>query len=69
MSCLVTHAKNANQHPGQVVLDLKQKKHTSEQKQADDAQAETMQKGQEAVRQHDIDHLASIMDESAQKEA
>ncbi|KIK80720.1 hypothetical protein PAXRUDRAFT_157925 [Paxillus rubicundulus Ve08.2h10] len=68
MSHPVTHAKNANQHPGQAVLDLEQKKRTSEQKRADDAQAKTMRKGREAAHQHGIDHLASIMDKSAQKE-
>ena len=37
-----THSKNSSQHPGQVVLDTKQKQHTSEQKQADDTQAEQL---------------------------
>ena len=33
----VTRAKNANQHPGKVVLDMMQKHHTSEQKRQDEA--------------------------------
>ncbi|KAF8837099.1 hypothetical protein BDN67DRAFT_1014127 [Paxillus ammoniavirescens] len=40
MSHPVTRAKNSSQHPGQIVLEGKQKRCTSEQKQADDAQAE-----------------------------
>jgi len=37
MSRPVTRAKNANQHPGRIVLDMKQRHRTSEQKRQDDA--------------------------------
>ncbi|KIN95141.1 hypothetical protein M404DRAFT_166585 [Pisolithus tinctorius Marx 270] len=38
MSCPTTHAKNAHQHPGYILLEGKQVQCTSEQKQADNAQ-------------------------------
>ncbi|KAN0093225.1 hypothetical protein V8E55_004009 [Tylopilus felleus] len=40
MACPVTHAKNLHQHPGQVILGMKQKQRTKEQKQEDDVRAE-----------------------------
>ncbi|KAI6094218.1 hypothetical protein EDD16DRAFT_1722005 [Pisolithus croceorrhizus] len=53
MSRPTTHAKNASQHPGDILLEGKQKRHTSEQKQADDAEAERAWEEQEAARERE----------------
>ena len=68
MSCPTTHAKNVNQCPGLVLLEGMQKRHTSEQKQADDEHAEQERLEQEATHQRTIKYISNIMDQSAQRE-
>lgn len=63
-----THAKNANQHPGNILLKGKQKKHTPEEKQADDARVEQQRQEQAAAREHGIKCLANIMDQAEKDE-
>ena len=58
-----TRAKNANQHPGNIILEGKQKKRTPEEKQADDARAEQQRQEQAAERERGIKRLANIMDQ------
>ena len=58
-----THAKNANQHSGNIILEGKQKKCTPEEKQADDARAEQQRQEQAAERERGIKCLANIMDQ------
>ena len=68
MSCLVTHAKNANQYPSYILLEVTQKQHTSEQKQANDEHAEQEHLAQEAIWEWSIKHIANIIDQSTQCE-
>ncbi|KAI6004697.1 hypothetical protein EDD15DRAFT_2359442 [Pisolithus albus] len=68
MSRPTTRAKNANQHPGHILLEGKQKRRTSEQKQADDAEAERAREEREAARERGIQRLANIIDSSIQEE-
>lgn len=68
MSCPVTRTKNSSQHLGQVVLDSKQKWCTSDQKQADDAQAEQQRKDQIAVREQDLKWVANVIEQTEQEE-
>ncbi|KAI5984733.1 hypothetical protein EDD15DRAFT_2367099 [Pisolithus albus] len=68
MSRPITRAKNAHQHPGHIVLEGKQKRRTSEQKQADDAAAERAREEQEAAQERGIQRLADIIDNSTQEE-
>jgi len=58
----MTCAKNGNQHPRNILLEGKQKKHTPEEKQADNAQVEQQRHEQAAEKEHGIKHLANIMD-------
>ncbi|KAF9234301.1 hypothetical protein BU15DRAFT_65844 [Melanogaster broomeanus] len=58
----------SGKHPGQILLEGKQKRRTSEQKQADDAQAEQERLEQEAAHGHGIKRLANIIDESMREE-
>ena len=69
MSRPTTRAKNAHQHPGQILVEGKQKRRTPEQKQADDARAEQERLEQEAARDHGIKRIANIINESRQEEA
>ncbi|KAI5984034.1 hypothetical protein EDD15DRAFT_2375581 [Pisolithus albus] len=68
MSRPTTHAKNAHQHPGHIILEGKQKRRTSEQKQADDAAAERAREEQEAAQERGIQRLANIIDDTIQEE-
>lgn len=61
MSHPVTHAKNANQHPGQIILDMKQKQRTSEQKCQDDARIEQEKDKKEAAQAHAIKQVADAI--------
>ncbi|KAG6382168.1 hypothetical protein JVT61DRAFT_816 [Boletus reticuloceps] len=63
-----TRAKNASQHPGQVVLNTMQKRCTAEQKQADNAQVEQTQKEQAAARDDAIQQIAQILDQDGNAE-
>ncbi|KAI5986656.1 hypothetical protein EDD15DRAFT_2200040 [Pisolithus albus] len=68
MSRPTTRAKNAHQHPGHIILEGKQKRRTSEQKQADDAAAERAREEQEAAQERGIQRLANIIDDTIQEE-
>ena len=57
----VTHVKNANQHPGQIILDMKQKQHTSEQKCQDDTCIEQEKDKKEAAQAHAIKWVADTV--------
>ena len=61
MSRPVTRAKNANQHPGQIVLDTKQKHRTVEQKRQDDARDERDKYEQKAAQAHAIERVAKAV--------
>ena len=56
-----THSKNTSQYPGHVVTEGKQKRHTSEQKQADDAEVDHAQQKQAACHEKAINQLAGII--------
>ncbi|KAI5985952.1 hypothetical protein EDD15DRAFT_2200331 [Pisolithus albus] len=68
MSHPTTRAKNASQHPGHILLEGKQKRRTSEQKQADDVEAERAWEEQEAAWERGIQRLVNIIDSSIQEE-
>ncbi|KIJ05536.1 hypothetical protein PAXINDRAFT_21218 [Paxillus involutus ATCC 200175] len=68
MSRPVTRSKNSTQHPGQILLEGKQKRRTSEQKQADDAQVEQSRREQVAAREQGFKRVANIIDRMAQEE-
>ncbi|KAF9238353.1 hypothetical protein BU15DRAFT_75288 [Melanogaster broomeanus] len=68
MSRPATRSKNANQHPGQILLEGKVKRRTSEQKEADDAQAEEERQEQTAARDHSIKRLAVIISQAEEEE-
>ncbi|KAI6095578.1 hypothetical protein EDD16DRAFT_1518038 [Pisolithus croceorrhizus] len=68
MSHPTTHAKNASQHPGHILLEGKQQQCTSEQKQANDAEAERAWEEQEAAWECGIQRLVNIIDSSIQEE-
>ena len=68
MSWPGTCAKNASQHPGHILLEGKQNRCTSEQKQLDDALAEQELREKEAACEQGINRLAKIVDQSAQDE-
>ena len=57
----VTHAKNANQHPGQIILDTKQKHCTIKQKQQDDARNEQNKNQQKAAQACVIEWVAEAV--------
>ena len=61
MSRPVTRAKNVNQHPGQIVLDTKQKHRTVEQKRQDDARNERDKYKQKAAQVHAIEQVAKAV--------
>ena len=61
MSRPVTRAKNANQHPGRIVLDMKQRHRTSEQKRQDDARIEQEKNKQDAAQAHAIKRVADTL--------
>lgn len=62
-----TRSKNSSQRPGQVVLDTKQKRRTSEQKQADDAQAEQLRLEQVEAREQAVQRVAKIIEQTEQE--
>ncbi|KIN99785.1 hypothetical protein M404DRAFT_30039 [Pisolithus tinctorius Marx 270] len=64
MSCPTTHAKNAHQHPGYILLEGKQVQRTSEQKQGDDAQTKQARLKQAATQERGIKCLANIVEET-----
>jgi len=68
MSRPATRPKNANQHPGHILLEGKQNRRTSEQKQLDDARTEQELQEREATREQGIRRLANIVDQSVQDE-
>ena len=68
MACPTTRAKNASQHPGQVILDTVQKRCTSEQKQADNAQAELAKQEQAAAHEQGFKRSAEIIDHNEQEQ-
>ena len=57
----VTRAKNANQHPGKVVLDMMQKHRTSEQKRQDDTYAEQEKNRQAAAQARAIKRVTDVI--------
>ena len=57
----VTRAKNANQHPGHVILDMRQKHRTLEQKRQDNARIEEGKKKQEAAQGRAIKRVANTI--------
>ena len=61
MSRPVTCAKNANQHPGQIILDTKQKHCTVKQKRQDDAHDEWDKYEQKAAQAHAIERVAKAV--------
>jgi len=61
MSCPVTHAKNTNQHLGRIVLDMKQRHRTSEQKHQDDARIEQEKNKQDAAQARAIKQVADAL--------
>ena len=61
MACPVTHAKNLHQHPGQVILGMKQKQRTKEQKQEDDVRAEQARQEEATAHERGITCLANII--------
>ncbi|KIK73708.1 hypothetical protein PAXRUDRAFT_76887, partial [Paxillus rubicundulus Ve08.2h10] len=65
---LVTRAKNANQHPGLILSEGKQIRRTSEQKQANDAQAKQVRQEQVATQEQGIKHLARIISKAEKGE-
>ncbi|KAG1866894.1 hypothetical protein F4604DRAFT_1927874 [Suillus subluteus] len=60
-----THAKNANQHPGEIVLKTKQKRCTAHQIQEDNNHIEHEQQEWEAAAQRNAKHIAAIEDQRA----
>lgn len=68
MSCPVTHTKNANQHPGQIVLDATQKRCTSEQKHQDGIHIEQEKNEQQSAHAHAIKWVAEIINEGTKAE-
>ncbi|KAI6019025.1 hypothetical protein PISMIDRAFT_107644 [Pisolithus microcarpus 441] len=64
----VTCAKNADQCPGLIILEGRQKRCTLEQKQADDTQVELKRQEQVAAQEHGIRWLANIVEEADYQE-
>ena len=68
MSRPATRPKNTSQHPGHILLEGKQNRHTTEQKQLDDAWAEQQLQEKEAAQEQGIKWLANIVEQSVQDE-
>ena len=68
MSHPVTCAKNSSQHPGQIILDSKQKQRTPEQMQANNAQVEQQRKDQIAAREQGLKRVAKIIKQEQEAE-
>lgn len=68
MSHPITHVKNANQHPGQIVLKTMQKHHTSKQKHQEDAHKMQEKHEQQGVQAHAIKQVAEIISEGIKVE-
>ena len=64
----VTHAKNANQHPGKIILDMKQKHRTSEQKYQDDTRKEVEKQEQQAAQVQAIKRVAKALNKGTEAE-
>ena len=64
----VTRAKNLHQHPSQVILGMKQKWCTKEQKQEDDVRAEQARQEEVTARERGITCLANIISQSEKEE-
>ncbi|KAG6380003.1 hypothetical protein JVT61DRAFT_10579 [Boletus reticuloceps] len=64
----VTRTKNSSQRPGQILLDMKQKRRTSEQKQLDDADAQREREEAAAARERGIKRLANIISQTQNEE-
>ena len=64
----VTRAKNANQHPGKIILDMKQKHHTSEQKYQDDTRKEVEKQEQQAAQAQAIQRVAKALNKGTEAE-
>ncbi|KAN0094365.1 hypothetical protein V8E55_002652 [Tylopilus felleus] len=64
----VTRTKNLHQHPGQVILRMKQKRRTKEQKQEDDVRAEQARQEEATARERGITCLANIISQSEKEE-
>ncbi|KAG1750518.1 uncharacterized protein EDB91DRAFT_1304043 [Suillus paluster] len=60
-----TRPKNANQHPGEIVLKTKQKRRTGRQIQEDNDHIEHEQQEQEAAVQRNAERIAAIEDQRA----
>ncbi|KAG1844847.1 hypothetical protein DFJ58DRAFT_843940 [Suillus subalutaceus] len=63
-----TRPKNANQHPGEILLQDKRKRHTARQIQEDNDQAEHERQEKEATDQRTTEKIASIEDKKALKD-
>ena len=57
----VTRAKNVNQRPGQIILDMRQKHRTLEQKHQDDARIEQEKNEQEAAQDRAVKRVADTI--------
>ena len=68
MSHPVTRAKNANQHPGQVILDMKQKHRTSDQKHQDDTRKESEKQEQQASQAQAVRWVIKALNKGAEAE-
>ena len=64
----VTRAKNASQHPGQIILDMRQKHRTSEQKRQDDARIQQEKDEQNAAQALAIQRVADTIISEAEAE-
>ena len=62
-----TCSNNSSQHPGQVVLDTKQEWCTSEQKQANNVQAEQLRLEQVEAEEQAVQQVASIIEQTEQE--
>ncbi|KAG2060927.1 hypothetical protein BDR06DRAFT_966752 [Suillus hirtellus] len=64
-----TCPKNANQHPGEILLQNKRKRHTAHQIQEDNEQVKHEWQEKEAAAQHTTEKIASIEDKKAFKDS
>lgn len=63
-----TRAKNADQHPGRIILDGKKKRRTPDEREAEDTRTQQKKHEQEAARVRGIKRLANLIDDSVEAE-
>ena len=68
MSWPATRQKNSSQRPGLIILEGKQKRRTSEQKQADDMQAQIKKLEKLTVEKEGLERVVNLIDRAVQEE-